>query len=103
MFVRHSVPVNVCHHHVYALAHPRRHHYRHLGWIPSSWRPTPEALIKCASEPSLLIPEVVTPSGTLPSLVRASLCRPLSPRPRPDIFMYISTLLRTCFYTGCSA
>ena len=102
-YVRAALSLGIYHGHVYVLAHPRRHHYRHPGWIPSSWRPTPEPLIKCASDPSLLVPEVVTPSGILPGLVRASLCRPLSRRPRPDIFMYISTFLGTCFYTGCSA
>jgi hypothetical protein len=54
-------------------ARPRRPHYPHPACLgPSSPTLTPEPLIRCASDPFLLIPEVVTPFGTLESLIRVS-------------------------------
>src|SRR6266581_4939137 len=103
MFMQHSVPLYGSHGLVYVLAHPRRQHYHHPACLgPSPRTVTPERLIKCASDPFLLIPEVVSPSGTLASLIRAFYCRLLSPRPRLNIFMFILTLPGMYFYIGCS-
>jgi len=58
---------------VHVLAHRRRRHYHHLACpCPGPRTLTLEPLIRCASDPFLLIPEVVTRSGTLASLIRAS-------------------------------
>src|SRR6266581_1129984 len=58
---------------VHVLAQRHQHHYHHLACpCPSPRTLTLEPLIRCASDPFLLIPEVVTQSGTLASLIRAS-------------------------------
>ena len=58
---------------VYVLAHLHQHHFHHPACLgPISQTLTPEPLIRCASNPFLLILEAVTPSGTLASLIRAS-------------------------------
>ncbi len=67
------IPLYGSHGLVYVLAHLRRHHFHHPACLgPSPRTLTLEPLIRCASDPFLLILEVVIPSGTLASLIRAS-------------------------------
>ena len=73
MFAQYPVSVYDCHGLVYVLAHPRRHHYYHPARpVPTPWTPLVDPHISCASDPFLLIPEAVTPSGTLEGLLQAS-------------------------------
>src|SRR6266702_249578 len=61
MFMQHSVPLYGSHGLVYVLVHPCRQHYHHPACLgPSPQTVTPERLIKCTSDPFLLIPQVVS-------------------------------------------
>ena len=71
--MRHSVPVYVCDGFVHALAHLRRRHFRRPACLgPNPGTPQLGPRIRCASDPFLLIQEVVTLPGTLESLIQAS-------------------------------
>jgi hypothetical protein len=104
MFAWHPALVYVHHRFIYILAHPCWCHYCHPAHpVPTPWKPPLDPHIRCASDPFLLILEAVTPSGTLESLLQASWCHLLSPRPRLDIVMFISTPLGMYLCIGWSA